>query len=431
MNTDQLTIPPTFANASDKAISLAMSMARAEKAIHDFTEGQVDAIVDPDGRAHLLRPAQQHLRREDRRSRAILDSWDDGITVVNCIGLILSQNRMATQMLGYARGEQVGRSFFDLVEPGELNQFQSAFFDVIEDSRDDAVVEVHLLTRDGSYRRIEATVSRLQDPATMCVVLTCRNVTAHEESMRREVELADSLLDRDRFLTVLSHELRVLRSPIRLGLDELDREELSPDVQSSLQMIRRNMELQSRLLDDLLDFTTLGQQKGRLRTEAIDTHEVIRRVLEICRSEITAARIEVQLDLRATESVVLADPVRLQYILWNLIKNVVKFSPPSSRVSIATTDQTKDWLTIEINDHGTDIKPTLLPFVFDSFRQSDPSSAPHNDGLGLGLFIVKGMAEAYGGTLNVLSKDGGKGVMFSLALPTTHRIAPSTNHQSS
>ncbi len=422
MTTPTLPTDSTFPQAGDKALTLALSLAQAEKAIHDFTAGQVDAIVDPAGRTYLLRPAQEHLREEVQRLRAILESSGDGITVVNRGGLIVSQSRTASRMLGFETGEQIGRSVFDLVDPGELHQFYSVFFNVIEGFRADAVAEFHLLARNGSYRAIEATVSKLQDPVQMCVVLTCRDVSvrrpAHEESIRREVVLAGALLDRDRFLAVLSHELRVPLSPIRLGLDLLDGEELSPDAHSSLRMVRRNLDLQAHLLDDLMDFTTLGQQKVRLRSAAIDAHEAIRLVLEICRSDLTAARIEVRLDLRAVENVVLADPVRLKQVLWNLVKNAVKFSPPDSRITVSTTDQTSGWLTIEVADEGMGIEPALLAVVFDSFRQGDPASAPRNDGMGLGLFIAKGMTEAHGGTLTVHSEGRGKGATFRLAIPT-------------
>jgi len=133
------TDPPAGANAT----TLALSLAQAEKAIHDFTAGQVDAIVDPESRAYLLRPAQESLREEVLRLRAILKSTGDGITVGNRGGLIVSQNRAATRMPGYHPGEVVGRNFFGLVDAGELHQFYSAFFNVIEEFRADAVLEFH------------------------------------------------------------------------------------------------------------------------------------------------------------------------------------------------------------------------------------------------------------------------------------------------
>jgi two-component system CheB/CheR fusion protein len=104
--------------------------------------------------------------------------------------------------------------------------------------------------------------------------------------------------------------------------------------------------------------------------------------------------------------------------MWNLVKNAVKFSPPGSRISIATSTDAAGWLTIEFADHGIGIEQDLLPLVFDPFQQGDLSGLQRHDGLGLGLFIAKGLAEAQGGTLTVLSEGRGKGAKFRLALPT-------------
>ena len=168
--------PSTTPQGSEKAITLALSLAQAEKAIHEFTSGQVDGIVDADGRAYLLRPAQERLRENEHRLRAVLESTGDGITVVDRSGLIVFQNRAATWMLGYQQDELLGLSFFELVDGGELHQFQSAFFNVIEDFRADAMVEFHLRARDGSYLKVEALVSKLRDFATASVVLSCRDM---------------------------------------------------------------------------------------------------------------------------------------------------------------------------------------------------------------------------------------------------------------
>jgi PAS domain S-box-containing protein len=313
------TTHPSFPNAThgpDKAITLALSLAQAEKAIHEFTSGQVDAIVDSDGRAYLLRAAQEHLRQDENRLRTIQDSVGDGITVVNRDGLVVSQNRAASRMLGYRSDEMVGLSVFDLVESGELHQFHSAFFNVLEEFRADAFVEFHLRSHDGSYRRIEAIVSKLREVSANCVVLTCRDTTLRrptpEPTTLREAALTAALLDRDRFLAVLAHELRAPLSPILLGIAELQEDEHSPEIKATLEMISRNVDVQSRLIGELGDFTAVGQHKVRLRPEPLDTHEVIAFVVEICRNEIDAAQIGLSLDLSATDSVVVADSVRLQ-----------------------------------------------------------------------------------------------------------------------
>jgi two-component system CheB/CheR fusion protein len=423
--------PSTIPTSSEKAITLALSLAQAEKAIHEFAAGQVDAIVDPDGQAYLLRPAQEHLRAGESRLRAILESVGDGIFVVSRGGQIVWQNGPAAQMLGYGPDELRGRDFFDFVEAAGLGHFHRAFFGVVEHFRTDDCVELHLRARDGSTCRIAAMVTLLRDASTNCVVLSCRDATlrrpAPEAATLREAALTAALLDRDRFLAVLAHELRTPLSPILLGIVELEEDPHSPGTGATLAMMRRNLDVQARLISELGDFTTLGQHKVRLQPEPIDAHEAIGFVLQLCASEIAAAQIEVLLHRHAGQSIVVADSVRLQQVMWNLVKNAVKFSTPGSSISIATSNDTDGWLTIEFADHGIGIEKALLPLVFDSFQQGDLSGAQRNDGLGLGLFIAKGLAEAQGGTLTVLSEGRGQGAMFRLTLPSNPRIPPNSH----
>jgi two-component system CheB/CheR fusion protein len=170
-----------------------------------------------------------------------------------------------------------------------------------------------------------------------------------------------------------------------------------------------------------MDFSAVGQHKVRLRPESIDVHEAVRFVLEICKGEIAAARIEVNLDLQAWVNVVLADSLRLQQIMWNLVRNAIKFSPPGSSISIASANETPGNLTLEFIDHGIGIEAEFLPLVFDPFQQSERVlNQRHYGGLGLGMFIARGLAEAQGGTLDVSSEGLGLGAIFRLTL----KLAP-------
>ena len=226
--------------------------------------------------------------------------------------------------------------------------------------------------------------------------------------------LSSSLL-KDRFLAMLSHELRAPLTPVLLGADELLEDERFIEARPVLTMIRRNLKLQSRLLDELADFTTIEQHKVRLRLESIDIHQHIAFVLEICRSEIEAAGIEVRLDLRAEEPLVLADSLKLQQVMWNLVKNAIKFSNPGGSISITTANEGPD-VTIAFVDHGLGIERDLLPLVFDPFQQGGRPMQQLYGGLGLGLFIAKGLAEAEGGTLTAFSPGRGQGATFRLTL---------------
>ena len=417
--------------SSEKAITLALTLAQAESAIEAFAAGQIDAIMDADGKTYLLRPAQERLRQNERRLQAMIESAADVITVVDRAGVILSQSGAVWRVLGYGPEELVGRSVFDIVREDDFPRLYSAFMNVIEDLLVDATVEFHHRTRDGSYRMLEATVSRLRDVSVFGVVLICRDTTqrqqAQDEATRREVACTQDALTKDRFLAMLSHELRTPLTPVLLGVDELGEDERFAEARPTLAMMRRNIHLQSRLLEELTDFTTVDQHKVRLRLESIDAHEAVRFVLEICRSEITAARIEVLLDLRASERMVVADSVRLQQVMWNLLRNAIKFSTPGGSISITSANAAPGGLAIEFIDHGVGIEPGLLPLVFDPFQQGDRSMQQRYGGLGLGLFIAKGLAEAQGGTLTASSEGRGKGATFRMTLNKAATSDPQEN----
>ncbi len=421
--TDSSNLPP--ARSPEKAITLALTLAQAERAIQAFTAGQLDAIVDADGNAYLLRPAQESLRQSEKRLREIIDRAADVITVVNRGGTILSQSRAVLGVLGYEAEELVGSSIFELVHGEDLSRLHAAFFNVIEGFEESGTVQFYHRMRNGSYRLIEATVSRLSGDSPASAVFILRPVASPRplptEPPPHETVSQDASHAKDRFLAMLSHELRTPLTPIQLGVDELQEDDRFVEARPTLAMIRRNVEVQSRLLEELADFTSVGEHKVRLRLEALDVHEAIRFVLEICRSELTAARIKAHLFLGASPRIVVADSVRLQQVMWNLVKNAIKFSEAGSSIAIATTDSPPGHLTIEFADHGIGIEPALLPLIFDAFQQGSVAEQRARGGLGLGLFIAKGLIEAQGGTLTAQSAGRGKGSKFLVTLP----MAPS------
>jgi PAS domain S-box-containing protein len=154
----------SFAHAPDKAITLALRLAHAEHVLQEFASDQVDAIVDADGRAYLLRPAQEHLLRSERRLEAMIEGVADVLTVVSRGGLILSQSRAVKPVLGYAPTELVGKIFFDFVHDDDLPQIHSAFFNVIEGFLEQDSARFRHRTGDGSYRLVEATTGLLRGP---------------------------------------------------------------------------------------------------------------------------------------------------------------------------------------------------------------------------------------------------------------------------
>ena len=409
---------------------LALRLAEAEHSLQVLTSGSIDAVVDPSGRTYLLRPAQEQLRQDAGRLQAVIESAADVITVIDRQGLIISQSRAATRVLGYAPGELIGTSLFELVHQNDLPDVHCAFFNVIEEFQKNATVQFRHQTRAGAYRTLEATMSKVRDVPEKNVVMACRDITeriaGHEDATRREAAIEEASHVKNQFLAVLSHELRTPLTPALFGVQALEADPRFEEAKSTLSMIRRNIELQAGLIDNLLDFTRISYGKMRTKVESIDAYEAVNNVLDMCQSEIAAQQIAVRLGLRAAESNVRANSTELQQILWNLVRNAVKFSEPGGRIEISFANDASGQHTVAVVDHGLGIEPALLPRVFDSFQQGDRMAQQQYGGLGLGLFIAKTLAEAQEGTLTVESEGRGKGATFRLTLQTTGAPEPPT-----
>ena len=398
-----------------EAGTLALRLAAAENALRMLTSGQVDAIVDSEGHAYLLRPAQESLRHSELRLAAMIDSSPDVFTVIDRGGRIVSQSAGIRRALGYEPHDLVGSSIFECVHEDDRDRLFTDFFNVIEGLRGNATVYFRHKVRWGSFRLMESTIGKMRDSPVECVVFVSRPVMNAREERFLESEKPSSI-SADRFLATLSHELRTPLAPVILGIDELQEDGRFAEAGPILTMMRRNLTLQSRLLDDLSDFTTIGQHKLRLHLAEIDAHEIVRFVQVICRSELEAAGLNLRVDLGATQTAVTADSLRLQQVLWNLLKNAIKFSTAGSTISMTTANDAEGCVVIEVADQGIGIEPSLLPLIFDSFQQGALSTEPGKEGLGLGLFIARGMAEAQGGTLTAHSAGRDKGATFRLKL---------------
>src|SRR5207237_304743 len=227
---------------------------------------------------------------------------------------------------------------------------------------------------------------------------------------------ARSNLAKDQFLATLSQQLRTPLTPVIASVVELEREvDLPENVQESLHMIRRNVELEARLIDDLLDLTRISKGKVQLNFEIVDAHSLLQNALEIYQSEIERKHLVLRLDLAAQKVHLLADPARLQQIFWNLINNAVKFTPEGGQIHISTSNDSGEQLHVEIADTGLGVEPETLPKIFDAFEQG---TRTRWGGLGLGLAISKTLIEAHKGSITAQSDGRNMGTKFSLVFPT-------------
>jgi PAS domain S-box-containing protein len=261
-------------------------------------------------------------------------------------------------------------------------------------------------------------------------VLEAKNVALQrqaEERLRRiraeaaqaEAEAANAA--KDRFLAMLSHELRTPLSPVLHSLALIDD---TPDcpaaIREALQIIRRNVQLEARLIDDLLDLARIRNSKLQLQFQLVDAHELLRRALEICQPQVEARGITLEIKLDAKETVLSADPARLQQIFWNLISNAVKFTPRNGIIKIATANDDSK-LRVEVSDTGVGIEPGKLVSIFDAFEQAPQRASA---GLGLGLAICKALAEFHQGKISAYSAGPGHGATFTVTLPVVEAAVP-------
>src|SRR5712691_12389050 len=363
--------------------------------------------------------AARRIEREVIFNEKILANTPVGIAFVDPVSKRFSQaNEAFTQMAqrfgGLPRRREITDSTYDDVKiaPAEAIERVLSFgapFQLVEQPFTDErgmthFVNVNLLRLQGSRQTIQGVLYLVEDKT--------RDVTLRHE-------LVNANAAKDQFLALLSHELRNPLSPIIAMVGELEATTpQSPKLRQALEVIRRNVELEARLIDDLLDVTRIAKGKLQLSFEVVDVHEILQRVYEICREDMAKKSIEAKFELNAQHVHIESDPARLQQVFWNLVKNSVKFTPANGRITIATRNSTPEEIEIEIIDTGIGIASDKIDRIFNAFEQGQTSITRRFGGLGLGLAISKALIDAHGGKIRVASPGKDQGSTFSLELKT-------------
>ncbi|HEX4630399.1 MAG TPA: PAS domain S-box protein [Chthoniobacterales bacterium] len=237
-----------------------------------------------------------------------------------------------------------------------------------------------------------------------------------DAELKRQKEAAESAnAAKDRFLATLSHELRTPLTPILIWAGGMANDpSLPPEIDEGLQMICRNIELEARLIDDLLDLTRIARGKLKLHLRKSDAHDLLGHAMEIVRDEISSRKLKLAVELDATNHLVVADESRLQQVFWNILKNASKFTPGQGAVTVRTSNPRPQALHIEISDTGIGIDPDNLEKIFEAFEQG----GIRREGLGLGLAISKAIVEMHSGSIRAFSEGPGKGAKFVIDLQT-------------
>jgi signal transduction histidine kinase/ActR/RegA family two-component response regulator len=373
------------------------------------------------------REAARRIEREVIFNEKILANMPSGIALVdpdsrNFLQANDAFERMAKRFGSLPPESDIHDATYDEVKiaPPEaierVLQFGTPFQLVEQPFTDDRgmtrFVNINLLRLQGSEQRIQGVLYLVEDKT--------RDVTLRQE-------LIGANAAKDQFLALLSHELRNPLSPVLAMVSELEATQPdSPDVRHALEVIRRNVELEARLIDDLLDVTRIAKGKLQLSTENVSVHEILQRAYEICRDEITTKDLRVEFRLRAEHDHVEGDPARLQQVFWNLMKNSVKFTSAGGRIIVETANPTPESIEVRTTDTGIGIERDKLDRIFNAFEQGQSSITRRFGGLGLGLAISKAMVSAHHGSIRALSQGKDKGATFIVDLQTI--AAPAEVH---
>lgn len=363
--------------------------------------------------------SKQRLEREVIFNEKMLANMPGGIALVDPVSRkFLHANDAFARMAERFGHLPSGRDITDVVcddvkiaPPGAVERVLSfgTPFQLTEHPLNDRTgvthfLDINLLRLQGANETVQGVLYLVEDKT--------RDVT-----LRQELIAANAA--KDQFLAQLSHELRNPLTPVIAMVGELEAE--LPDskpIAEALEVVRRNVELEARLIDDLLDVTRISKGKLQLSFEPISVHQILQRAYEICRNEIEAKNLEVTFRPRAAHAYVDGDPARLQQVFWNLIKNSVKFTPEKGRITIETANPTAARIVVRVTDTGIGIESEAIDKIFNAFEQGQRDITRRFGGLGLGLAISKTLIDAHGGRIHVQSSGKDQGATFSVELNT-------------
>jgi signal transduction histidine kinase len=279
------------------------------------------------------------------------------------------------------------------------------------------------VAKSGKLIDVSVTISPIHDADGRVIGASkiARDITEQKRVLRELKEAKDSAEaanhSKDRFLSVLSHELRTPLTPVLAAITFIENHfELPLAMREQIDMIRRNVETEARLVDDLMDLTRLARGEVELDLETIDAHAALRNVVTMFQNQIDSHRLVVTIALSASAHHVRADSGRFHQILLNLLSNAVKFTPDRGAIMVRSFNL-QDQLKIEISDTGVGIEPELVSRLFEAFEQGERTVNRRFGGQGVGLFIVKSLVKMLDGEIAAASPGRDKGATFTLGFP--------------
>ncbi|HTL28014.1 MAG TPA: PAS domain S-box protein, partial [Tepidisphaeraceae bacterium] len=379
--------------------------------------------------------ALDSARESENRFRAMANSASALVWIAGTDKLCTWFNNPWLEFTGRTMQQECGNGWTEGVHPDDLGRCLETYVQSF-DARKNFRMEYRLRRHDGEYRwLLDNGVPRFGSSGEFLGYIgSCIDITdikraeeqrnallASERAARSDAERAGRM--KDEFLATLSHELRTPLNAI-LGWSQLLRTGRldQTDVEQGLETVERNAKIQAQLIEDLLDMSRIISGKLRLDVQRVELPPVIEAAIETVKPAADAKGIHLHRIIDHQAGAVMVDPARLQQIVWNLLSNAIKFTPSGGRVQILL-ERVENFVRISVMDTGEGIAQEFLPYVFERFRQADPSTTRKHMGLGLGLAIVRHLSELHGGTVQATSCGEGHGATFTVTLPSASTMA--------
>jgi signal transduction histidine kinase/CheY-like chemotaxis protein len=403
----------------EELAKLQDSLREAQETLDAIRSGEVDAVVVSGVNGNQI----YSMAGAEQPYRVYVEQMQEGAVTVSGDGMILYCNQRFAEMVKRPLEKVISSSLTEFLTGDAWAEIAAVF-----GAGQDVIKHVSTLQREANEPlpvTLTASPLPVDQQQMMCLVVTDLTTQQERESYRLAKELAEKAsAAKDSFLAALSHELRTPLTPTLMAASELEQNPALPTgVRQQLAMIRRNIELEARLIDDLLDLTRIARGKLELRLALTDLSTVIAGAISICQSEIDEKQIKFRYDPPATHTAVEVDTVRLQQAVWNLLRNAVKFTPRGGTVEVRTGNRGTH-VYVEVTDSGMGFDPEVAPKLFLAFEQGGQQITRKFGGLGLGLAITRSILEAHGGTVTGESAGSGKGATFTLLLPASHSAMP-------
>lgn len=395
---------------------LRRNLSEAQETLEAIRSGAVDAVVVHGPHGNQI----YSLSGADQPYRVYVERMQEGAVTISHEGVVLYANRRFADMVNKPLEQVIGTDITVYLNETACEKIQNVFANQFE------VVKYETILQPISRAQFPVTLTAshlpLQDQNVVCLVVTDLSAQKQNEELRMAKEVAEKAnRAKDAFLAALSHELRTPLNPVLLLASEgAEDPELSPRTRADFATIRDNIELEARLIDDLLDLNRIAHGKLSLEVHPIDAHVPLKNAVATVEPELERKKISLMVNLEKGPCWINGDRIRLQQVFWNILKNAVKFTPDKGIIKITTEaahDQKR--FCVIVSDTGIGMTREEMLGIFDAFAQGEHATGGSHQfgGLGLGLSISKMLITMHEGTIKAHSEGRGKGATFTIQLP--------------